>query len=221
MTNPQFVEAAQCLMRGEMICPWRHPDLFHALLDDEAFRDELGDWFHKIDRRLARLQSGEGFYLAHMTLSTPVRAQARRQFAEISRDLQLIIGFLALLSDAALVEHNRSQALQAGQLLDLNALVALVNDSEELEQQLRQALQLLRRRGRPVQEENQARLKLLLDYFSESPYRWFTVHDRVRQRYQVTSEVDYLYDVLAFIAEHHELESDEELPPEDAQEELL
>lgn len=189
-----FEQAIYALLRGEFICLARHRDLYDFLANARNF-EEVDEYLWKINRKVMATRSREAFYAAFIRMGEGERAEVKRAFAEVKRDIRPVVHFLQLVMQATGTE----EVLTAGDRVDFGSLLKAIVDSEHLTEELRQLTMTLRELGaRDTQVK--AMLDRVLRYLVGRGY--LHMLDGDKQVYAVAGKIDYFHEVLEFLIEN-------------------
>ncbi len=201
--NP-LKSALKLLAKGEFICPVRHEVEYEAL-DTPDGRQQAQEWLQAIGYRLARLHDEGAFFMAYdESLTNETRARIREELKSVRNRLEPYIGFLEALRQA----QGSDPQLHAGDVIWLTNISETVRNSSLLERRFADMRELADGRvsdGGATVHRVQRMFKLLEDD------GYLKLTNEVSKGYTFTGKVDYLYQLIAFIAENTTYLSDEQV----------
>ena len=196
--------ALKLLTKGEFICSVRHEAEFEAL-DTLEGHQQAQEWLQAIGYRLARLHDEGAFFMAYDESPTnETRSRIREELKSVRYRLEPYIGFLETLRQA----QGSDPQLHAGDVVWLTQISEAVRNSSLLERRLADMRELADGRvsdGGATVHRVQRMFKLLEDD------GYLKLTNEVGKGYTFTGKVDYLYQLIAFIAENTAHLSDEQV----------
>lgn len=195
--------ALKALAKGEFICPILYPEEFD-LLETTQGKKQASEWLEAINYRLARLSDEGAFFMAHSYPSTEMRNKVRGDIKNIRSRLEPYVGILEILREM----QGRDAKLHPGDTIWLTQLSEAVRESASLDRRLGEMRELADGRtadgGAIVQ-----RLQKMLNQLVAGSYLVET--NPVGKGYTFTGKVEYLHQMIAFIAENTSDLSDEQV----------
>jgi hypothetical protein len=199
------------LMAGAFICPVTNDSSFNYLSNAN------GDGVSKInaamapfDRELAQLPDNSAFYLVTTDVTNKADKLGIRKHFEECRDLvEPVVSFIVLISRV----KSDIGILTAGQIIRFTELLSVITSNDHHIQQLNQlmTLRLFKTSKQGTDEKLKALFKGMVDIGI------LVEKNSVEMLYQATGKLDYIYQVMEFIADHESIEIDE---GDDAQAEM-
>lgn len=184
--------ALKRLAQGSFVCEVHYPEEF-AVLQDPAGRSEAEKWLESIGYRLARLSDDGAFFMAHAVATTEMRARFRDELKSIRTKLEPLVGFMETLRQA----QGRNPQIHAGDMFWESEISEAVRGSSLLERRLSEMRELS---GARVTDSSIDRVRRMLAQLEQEGYLVET--NPTNKGYQVTGKIDYLYQLIAFIAEN-------------------
>lgn len=196
--------ALKLLAKGEFICPVRH-EAEYAALESQDGHQQAQEWLQAVGYRLARLHDEGAFFMASgESPTTETRARIRDELKSVRHRLEPYVGFLETLRQA----QGSDPQLHAGDVIWLTNISEAVRNSSLLERRLADMRELADGRvsdGGATVHRVQRMFKLLEDD------GYLKLTNEVSKGYTFTGKVDYLYQLIAFIAENTAHLSDEQV----------
>jgi hypothetical protein len=187
-----FEQALQLLVQGEFVCPHRYRDCFEAL-DTEEGRREATRWVEIIGYRLCQFEDGGAFFMAYDELNSETRGKLREEMANLRDRLQPAVRYLETLRQA----HAGAATLQPGDEVSQSAVVEAVRTNTVLARRLEEMTEV---RGARTDEKSVDKIERILRLLRDAGYLHLGNPDLMV--YTVTGKITYLYQLLAFMAEH-------------------
>lgn len=184
--------ALKGLARGDFICSVRFPEEYEALSDPEGHK-AAEEWLERIGYRLVRLKDDGAYFMAHGVPTSEMRAQFREELKTIRFKLEPMVGFLETLRQA----QGRSPQIHAGDMLWESEISEAVRFSPQLERRLTDMRELS---GARLTDSSIDRVRKILAQMVQEGYLVET--NPTNKGYQITGKVDYLYQLIAFVAEN-------------------
>lgn len=204
--NPQFPRLAEILLRGDVVCPYSAPELYHSLEDDQ-FRQELCSWLSPLGLDLQQTLNETGYYLVYADLGQDERRVIASLFERVAGHYRQYVGWLKFLMDA----EGTGQPTESGTLIRFGGTLAIVEQNAQLRTQLEQ----LEPRG--IEHTTKDRLSSL---FKKLKTEGLIISESARQEtYRLTGKLDLIYEYIEFIAENEAIGPQEE--EAEQQEDLL
>lgn len=196
--------ALKLLAKGEFVCPVRYEEEYEALESPEG-QHKAQAWLQTIGYRLARLHDEGAFFMAYdESPTTETRNRIRDEMKTVRNRLEPYIGFMETLRQA----QGRDPQLHANDVIWLTEICEAVRNSSLLERRLADIPELTDARvtdGSATVHRVQRMIKRLEDD------GYLKLTNEVGKGYTFTGKVDYLYQLIAFIAENTSHLSDEQV----------
>jgi hypothetical protein len=180
------------LSSGTFVCSVRYPDEY-AFLETPEGRQKAEQWLDAVGYRLARLGEDGAFVMCHAVVTNEMRAKFRDELKVIRNRLEPYVSFLETLRQA----QSRNPQIHAGDLVWESEISEAVRGSALLERRLSDLKDI---KGGQVSDSTNDRVRRMLQQLEHEGYLALT--NPINNGYQVTGKVNYLYQLLAFIAEH-------------------
>lgn len=184
--------ALKQLAAGEFVCSVRFPDEFDALSSPEG-RQKANEWLGAIGYRLAQLGEDGAFFMAYDYLDAQAKGKVRDELRNLRDRLQPVVAFLETLRQA----QSRGAQLQPGDEVVHSEVMEAVRLSAMVERRLSEMKDV---HGSRATESASDRLSRILELLEEEGYLALT--NANFKTYRVTGKIAYLYQLLAFMAEH-------------------
>lgn len=195
--------ALKQLAKGTFVCPIQYPEEFEALSSAEG-RSGAEAWLKAIGYRLARLSDEGAFFMAHDVPTSEMRSRLRDELKTIRNRLEPYVGFLETLRRA----QGSNPQLHAGDVVWLTEVSEAIRRSSFLERRLADMRELADGRvsdgGATVH-----RVQRMFNILVEEGYLYET--NSASKGYTFTGKMDYLYQLIAFIAENTPHLSDDQV----------
>jgi len=197
---PKLESALKHLCEGCFICEMRYPDEYEALLDPEG-RKRADEWLSMIGYRLARLTDEGAFFMAHAVVTNDMRARFREEMKNVRTKLEPMVTFLETIRQA----QGRNPQIHSGDMLWESEISEAVRGSSLLERRLTEMRGDIT--GARISDSSIDRVRRVLAQMESEGYIVET--NPASKGYKVTGKIDYLYQLIAFIAENTALLSDD------------
>lgn len=184
--------ALKQLAAGEFVCNVRFPDEFDVLSSPEG-RQKATEWLSAIGCRLAQLGEDGAFFMAYDYLDVEAKGRVREELRGLRDRLQPVVSFLETLRQA----QSRGAQLQPGDEIVHSEVMEAVRLSALVERRLAEMKDV---HGSRANESASDRLGRILDILGQEGYLVLTNENF--KTYRVTGKITYLYQLLAFMAEH-------------------
>ncbi|MCX7257886.1 MAG: hypothetical protein NTZ64_14520 [Polaromonas sp.] len=203
--------ALKRLAEGCFICAVHYPEEYAALQEADG-RARAEAWLSAIGYRLARLDAEGAFFMAHAVVTAELRNRLRDELRTVRGKLEPVVGFMETLRQA----QGRHPQIHAGDMLWESEISEAVRGSALLERRL---LEMREIGGARVTDSAIDRVRRMLAQLQNDGYLVET--NPTNKGYRVTGKIDYLYQLIGFIAENTTQLSDEVMgEPDGAQSRL-
>ena len=193
--------ALKRLAEGRFVCEMRYPEEFAALQEADG-RQRADAWLAAIGYRLARLSDEGAFFMAHASVTPALRLRLRDELRAVRGKLEPVVGFMETLRQS----QGRSPHIHAGDMLWESEISEAVRASPLLERRL---LDMREIGGARVSDSAIDRVRRMLAHLQNEGYIVET--NQTSKGYQVTGKIDYLYQLIGFIADNTAQLSDEDV----------
>lgn len=188
-----LLEAAlKRLAEGCFVCAVHYPEEYAALLEADG-RERAQTWLAAIGYRLARLDSEGAFFMAHAQVTPELRNRLREELRTVRGRLEPVVGFMETLRQA----QGRHPQIHAGDMLWESEISEAVRASSLLERRL---LEMREIGGARITDSAIDRVRRMLAQLESEGYLVET--NPTSKGYRVTGKIDYLYQLIGFIAEN-------------------
>jgi hypothetical protein len=181
------IETKRLLYAGEFICPFAFERSYQWMTSDESHQTEVNHWLIEGGLRLESTQSG--FYAATLDFD---KSAARALFNKALNEIRPILYFMFLIKGAKVSDS----LLQAGEQLHVAAIAADINNSAELDKQLRALLQSLKL-SKANGHDNYEKLVSIFNALTKTGI----LYDSNHGRYKVTGKIDFYYELIESLEE--------------------
>jgi hypothetical protein len=197
-----MLEAAlKRLAEGCFVCAVHYPEEYAALQEADG-RARAEAWLSAIGYRLARLDAEGAFFMAHAVVTADLRSRLRDELRTVRSRLEPVVGFMETLRQA----QGRHPQIHAGDMLWESEISEAVRGSALLERRL---LEMREIGGARVSDSAIDRVRRMLAQLQNDGYLVET--NPTNKGYRVTGKIDYLYQLIGFIAENTAHLADESL----------
>ena len=193
--------ALKRLAEGRFVCEMRYPEEF-AVLQEADSRRRADEWLAAIGYRLARLSEDGAFFMAHAVVTPGLRLRLRDELRTVRGKLEPVVGFMETLRQS----QGRSPHIHAGDMLWESEISEAVRASPLLERRL---LDMREIGGARVSDSAIDRVRRMLAHLQNEGYIVET--NPTSKGYQVTGKIDYLYQLIGFIADNTAQLSDDDV----------
>jgi hypothetical protein len=184
--------ALKRLAEGCFVCAVHYPEEYAALQAPEG-RERAQSWLSAIGYRLARLDAEGAFFMAHAHVTPELRNRLREELRTVRGRLEPVVGFMETLRQA----QGRHPQIHAGDMLWESEISEAVRASSLLERRL---LEMREIAGARVTDSAIDRVRRMLAQLESEGYLVET--NPTSKGYRVTGKIDYLYQLIGFIAEN-------------------
>lgn len=193
--------ALKLLAQGHFICGVHFPEEYESLREPEG-RAIAERWLGDIGYRLARLHDEGAFFMAHAIVTNEMRNRFREEMRNARSRLEPTVGFLELIRQA----QGRDPRVHAGDVIWESEICEAVRVSSILEQRLMDMREI---GGARLTDSVNDRVRRMLDQLKADGY---LVESNVSMRgFTLTGKVDYIYQLIGYIAANTPHLSDEDV----------
>ena len=197
-----FAPTLEALLSGSVICESATPELFR-FLENDAHRGEVEQYLERLRRGLRQTSDRLAWFACYLDLEAPsVRGILAQRFGETINDLEPLVAWLRATS----LVRSSGATLRAGDELRTSALIGAIEQAPALADELQRlsATKLFKN----TQSTPKGQLEAILNRLVERGY--LVTRDRIKSRYIATGQWSRLYDVLAFIQAHEQIDIEPE-----------
>jgi hypothetical protein len=192
--SERFENCIEILLSGEVICEVSDSDLFRYFLKREKY-EHVEKYLYQIGRKITKTRDGAGFYCVYNDISNPKHSKAAKRQLEIAQES--FEGLIIWLRLARRVEPD-SRPIEAGSRLVESELLAAIEGSSSLKDQLDEVAHRLKRDQKSI--ESKVKLRGVLKYLSDNGFlKGIGGSGSV---YIATAKWSLLYDQLDFLAQY-------------------
>ena len=193
--------ALKLLGEGAFICQTRYPEEFEALQEPQG-QEKAEQWLGDIGYRLSRLSDDGAFFMAHSIVTSEMRAKLREEMRNVRSKFQPVVGFLETLRQS----QGRDPRIHAGEVIWGSEITEAVRTSSLLERRVMDMRDI--NGARPTDSVSERVNRMLASLESEG---YLTQSDAAHRGYKITGKVDYLYQMISFMAANTPHLSDDEV----------
>jgi len=204
---PRLEAALKRLAEGCFVCEAKYPDEYEVLQDMDG-RAQAERWLEAIGYRLARLHDEGAFFMAHSVATTEMRTQFREELKNVRGKLEPVVAILESIRQA----QGRNPQIHSGDMLWESELSEAIRQSSTLE---RRVIEMRDIHGARVGESTNERVRRMLVQLETEGYVVET--NPTTKGYKVTGKIDYLYQLIEFIASNTPHLSDDDVVDEMAE----
>lgn len=195
--------ALKHLAKGDFICPVHFPEEYDAL-QDPVGKQKASEWLQAIGYRLARLSDEGAFFMAYEVPTVEMRNRFREDLKTIRNRLEPYVGFMETFRQA----QGRNPQIHAGDVVWLTEISEEVRRSALLDRRLSDMRELSDARV----ADGGATIHRVQRMFNLMESEGYLVETNPTSKgYTFTGKVEYLYQLIAFIAENTPHLSDDEV----------
>lgn len=188
----KFESTFRLLMAKKVICEYSSP-LEHAYLSDTSDRSDMNQYLSRIGMTIVKTQDGLGFYCGYESIdNTRKKNEVLKDFETFSQTMEGIVAWLKLARNIDL----DSKPIMAGGKLSESELLAAIEESNSLQNQLNHIAHKLKRGNKS--KESKTKLRSILDYLVQEGY--FISPFSTGSLFIATAKWSLLYETLEFIA---------------------
>lgn len=204
MEDKKFESVVENLMAGNIICQTAFPMEFD-FLSNSYNRTTVDDYIRRIGRSLAQTSDNLGFLMVYSSLDSSDKAKRSKAFFKtIEQDLSPLVDWMRLARNA----NDQSNPVAAGELLNESELLAAIESSRPLAEQL---TSISNRLGRAVKSrEIKTKLASVLTYLVDNGY--FVRRSNTGSIYEATAKWSFVYDAIEFYVQRQSPEECEGYP---------
>lgn len=210
-TNTSYFSAAvEKLLAGKIICQYSDEAVFRYLNEEGSF-EEVDRYLRKIRRALRRTSDERGIvcgYAAPVGLEN--KLAIRQVLDETINSMEALVRWLNLCGTATKTDR----PVEAGDVIRESELLSAIEQAPVLVDDLASLCRTVLFQNN--QSTSRGRLTSVLNKLREHGY--LIPHGTVGTLYMATAKWSYLYDLMAFIRDHEQLQTDAK---EHQQKELL
>lgn len=193
-----FARVATALMEGGFIC--RITDYEgHQFLANSVNQSDVDQYLRRIDLRLTTTRGGGAFFAAHADIDVKGKKDAKKRFTEVKNVLRPMVSFLELVMRIT----GDDESVAAGQVLNLNQMMARISENPSLYLQLRQTTIDLNTKDGSDRE----RLNKIVKRFQNEGY--LLLVNPESEIYMFTGRIEWLMEAIEYLMLHDEISEED------------
>lgn len=198
-----FADIIEKLLAGVFLCEYAHEAETVYLLNP-THRQDVENYLLRINRRLCKTQDSLAFYCAYTTTESPAyRSQIRAQFNEVINDLEPLVRWLNLCQST---DRNARPLTPGDQVKESVLLAAIENTSAVTDELAKLSHSTLLKNN---QSTPKGQLSAILRKLCDNGY--LIANSPNGSQFTATGKWSRLYDLMAFISSHEQLEQSENI----------
>jgi hypothetical protein len=193
-----FARVATGLMGGGFICQITDYE-GHQFLANSAHHDDVDKYLRRIDLRLTTTRDGGAFFAAHADIDVEGKRDAKKRFTEVKNTLRPMVSFLELVMRIT----GDDDSIAAGQILNLNQMMARISENPSLYLQLRQTTIDINTKDGSDRE----RLNKIVKRFQNEGY--LLLVNPESEIYMFTGRIEWLMEAIEYLMLHDEISEED------------
>ncbi|WP_432668109.1 condensin complex protein MksE [Pseudomonas umsongensis] len=193
-----FARVATALMGGGFICQITDYE-GHQFLANSAHHDDVDKYLRRIDLRLTTTRDGGAFFAAHADIDVEGKRDAKKRFTEVKNTLRPMVSFLELVMRIT----GDDDSIAAGQVLNLNQMMARISENPSLYLQLRQTTIDINTKDGSDRE----RLNKIVKRFQNEGY--LLLVNPESEIYMFTGRIEWLMEAIEYLMLHDEISEED------------
>jgi hypothetical protein len=193
-----FARVATGLMGGGFICQITDYE-GHQFLANTAHHDDVDKYLRRIDLRLTTTRDGGAFFAAHADIDVEGKRDAKKRFTEVKNTLRPMVSFLELVMRIT----GDDDSIAAGQILNLNQMMARISENPSLYLQLRQTTIDINTKDGSDRE----RLNKIVKRFQNEGY--LLLVNPESEIYMFTGRIEWLMEAIEYLMLHDEISEED------------
>lgn len=185
-----FESCLKRLAEGAFICDQRYPEEYEALASSDN-RDKADAWLRAAGYRLARLDENGAYFSAHAIVTAEMRSQLQAELLQVRGRLEPFVSLIETIR----ITQGRNARIYPGEFVYETEIGEAVRQSPLLERRLQEMRDLT---GARITDSAIDRVRRMLGILVGAGYL-VEVNASLKQ-YQFTGKLDYLYQLIAFVA---------------------
>jgi hypothetical protein len=171
----------------------------HQFLANSAHHDDVDKYLRRIDLRLTTTRDGGAFFAAHADIDVEGKRDAKKRFTEIKNTLRPMVSFLELVMRIT----GDDDSIAAGQVLNLNQMMARISENPSLYLQLRQTTIDINTKDGSDRE----RLNKIVKRFQNEGY--LLLVNPESEIYMFTGRIEWLMEAIEYLMLHDEISEED------------
>lgn len=193
-----FGRVVTALMQGGFVCEITDYD-GHQFLANPVHHNDVDQYLRRIDLRLTTTREGGAFFAAHADIDVEGKKDAKKRFAEVKNVLRPMVSFLELVMRIS----GDDDSVAAGQILNLNQMMARISDNPSLYLQLRQTTIDINTKDGSDRE----RLNKIVRRFQNDGY--LLLVNPESEIYMFTGRIEWLMEAIEYLMLHDEISEED------------
>ncbi|MFJ4347613.1 condensin complex protein MksE [Pseudomonas sp. NPDC089401] len=193
-----FGRVVTALMQGGFVCEITDYD-GHQFLANPVHHNDVDQYLRRIDLRLTTTREGGAFFAAHADIDVEGKKDAKKRFAEVKNVLRPMVSFLELVMRIS----GDDDSVAAGQILNLNQMMARISDNPSLYLQLRQTTIDINTKDGSDRE----RLNKIVRRFQNDGY--LLLVNQESEIYMFTGRIEWLMEAIEYLMLHDEISEED------------
>lgn len=193
-----FARVATALMEGGFICQITDYE-GHQFLANSVNQGDVDQYLRRIDLRLTTTRDGGAFFAAHADIDVEGKKDAKKRFTEVKNVLRPMVSFLELVMRIT----GDDESVAAGQILNLNQMMARISENPSLYLQLRQTTIDINTKDGSDRE----RLNKIVKRFQNEGY--LLLVNPESEIYMFTGRIEWLMEAIEYLMLHDEISEED------------
>ncbi|MEE5062610.1 hypothetical protein V2J97_01030 [Pseudomonas alliivorans] len=193
-----FARVATALMEGGFICKITDYE-GHQFLANSVNQGDVDQYLRRIDLRLTTTRDGGAFFAAHADIDVEGKKDAKKRFTEVKNVLRPMVSFLELVMRIT----GDDESVAAGQILNLNQMMARISENPSLYLQLRQTTIDINTKDGSDRE----RLNKIVKRFQNEGY--LLLVNPESEIYMFTGRIEWLMEAIEYLMLHDEISEED------------
>ncbi|MGV0319290.1 condensin complex protein MksE [Pseudomonas putida] len=193
-----FARVATALMEGGFICQITDYE-GHQFLANSVNQGDVDQYLRRIDLRLTTTRDGGAFFAAHADIDVEGKKDAKKRFTEVKNVLRPMVSFLELVMRIT----GDDKSVAAGQVLNLNQMMARISENPSLYLQLRQTTIDINTKDGSDRE----RLNKIVKRFQNEGY--LLLVNPESEIFMFTGRIEWLMEAIEYLMLHDEISEED------------
>lgn len=193
-----FARVATALMEGGFICQITDYE-GHQFLANSVNQGDVDQYLRRIDLRLTSTRDGGAFFAAHADIDVDGKKDAKKRFTEVKNVLRPMVSFLELVMRIT----GDDESVAAGQVLNLNQMMARISENPSLYLQLRQTTIDINTKDGSDRE----RLNKIVKRFQNEGY--LLLVNPESEIFMFTGRIEWLMEAIEYLMLHDEISEED------------
>lgn len=193
-----FARVATALMEGGFICQITDYE-GHQFLANSVNQGDVDQYLRRIDLRLTTTRDSGAFFAAHADIDVEGKKDAKKRFTEVKNVLRPMVSFLELVMRIT----GDDESVAAGQVLNLNQMMARISENPSLYLQLRQTTIDINTKDGSDRE----RLNKIVKRFQNEGY--LLLVNPESEIYMFTGRIEWLMEAIEYLMLHDEISEED------------